>query len=148
MTRRAVRDRRESARSRWIQAWPGGAIIGVVNGIAREATYGKRIGTLRAHQVSTATALAAFAAYFSLLDRRWPIESREQAAQIGATWLVLTLGFEFGFGRLVAKLSWRELLADYNLPAGRTWPLVLAWLAGGPVVVREVRRSTNACARP
>ena len=35
-------------------------------------------------------------------------------------WLGLTLAFEFGFGRLVAKQSWEQLLADYNVAAGRT----------------------------
>jgi hypothetical protein len=124
---------------RWIQAWPGGALIGVGNGIAREATYGKVLGERAAHQVSTATAIAAFAAYFNLLQRRFPLPSAEDARRAGLAWLALTVVFEFGFGRLVAKQSWRQLLADYNLAAGRTWPLVLAWIAIGPTVIRARR---------
>jgi hypothetical protein len=58
-------------------------------------------------------------------------------------WLGLTLAFEFGFGRLVAKQSWEQLLADYNVAAGRTWPLVLAWLATGPELTRRYIRSTH-----
>jgi hypothetical protein len=42
-------------------------------------------------------------------------------------------------GRAVAKTSWQDLLADYNLAEGRTWPLVLAWIALGPAIVREVQ---------
>ena len=129
-----------SARRRWIAAWPGGAAIGVANGVLRQATYAKRLGELPAHQVSTATAIVAFAAYFTWLERRWPIRDRAEALQIGASWLTLTVAFEFAFGRRVAKLSWRELLADYNLAAGRTWPLVLAWLTLGPEIVRTVDR--------
>ena len=114
-------------------------MIGVLNGIAREATYSKRLGNQTAHQVSTGTAIAAFAAYFCLLERRWPIGDRREALVIGGAWLGLTVAFEFGFGRAVAKQTWRELLADYNLAAGRTWPLVLAWIAAGPAVVDELK---------
>lgn len=127
---------------RWIQAWPGGALIGVGNGIAREATYGKVLGERAAHQVSTATAIAAFAAYFELLQRRYPLASAQEARLTGLAWLGLTVAFEFGFGRLVAKHSWQQLLDDYNVTAGRTWPLVLAWLALGPGVVRARRGVT------
>ena len=128
------------ARRRWIAAWPGGAAIGVANGVLRQATYAKRLSEMPAHQLSTATAITAFAAYFAWLERRWPIRDRAEALQIGGVWLGLTIAFEFTFGRRVAKLSWQELLADYNLAAGRTWPLVLTWLALGPEVVRSLDR--------
>jgi hypothetical protein len=45
-------------------AWIGAAMIGVANGILREATYGKRIGERSANQLSALTAIVAFAAYF------------------------------------------------------------------------------------
>jgi hypothetical protein len=128
--------------SRWTTAWLGGAAIGVVNGIAREKTYGRALGEHAAHNVSGATAVAGFAGYFALLQRRWPIPSTRGALAIGAGWLSLTVAFEFGFGRLVAKQSWDELLADYDVAAGRTWPFVLAWIALGPAFVRR------ACPRP
>ena len=51
----------------------------------------------------------------------------------------MTVAFEFGFGRLVAKASWEELLADYNLASGRLWPLVLAWIALGPEATHKWR---------
>jgi len=38
---------------------------------------------------------------------------------VGASWLVMTVGFELGFGRLVAKQSWEELLAGYDVTRGR-----------------------------
>jgi hypothetical protein len=123
----------------WIAAWPGAAVVGVADGIVREATYGKRLPEAAAHQVSTATAITTFVLYFPFLDERWPIENEDRAWTIGATWLALTVGFEFVFGRLVAKASWDELLADYNLARGRTWPLVLAWIGLGPWVTRKLR---------
>ena len=117
----------------------GGAAIGVGNGIAREATFGRSLAEHRAHQLSCATGIAAFAAYFSALQRRWPLPTRGEALGVGASWLALTVAFELGFGRTVAKLSWQELLADYRLDRGRLWPLVLAWIAAGPAVTRELR---------
>ena len=125
---------------RYTVAWLGGVVIGVANGTARELTYRKRVGELAAHQISTATAIALFAAYFWGLERRWPIPSRRSALGIGATWLLLTVAFEFGFGHYVAKKSWPELLRDYDLSEGRVWGLVLAWLAFCPLAVRELTR--------
>lgn len=129
----------QSVRNRWLAAWPGGALLGVANGVLREATFAKVIGERAAHAASGATAVAAFAGYFSVLQRRWPIPAKGDALKIGGAWLAMTVAFEFGFGRAVAKQSWEELFADYNLAEGRTWPLVLAWIALGPAVVREVQ---------
>jgi len=110
-----------------------------VNGVLREATFAKVLSPRAAHPASGATAIAAFAGYFSILQRRWPIPTTRGALTIGAWWVGLTVAFEFGFGRAVAKQSWQELLADYNLAEGRTWPLVLAWVAFGPAVIRELQ---------
>jgi hypothetical protein len=122
---------------RWLLAWLGAAAIGVANGITREATYGRRLDGETANRVSALTAVAAFATYFRLLQRRWPLGRRSEALRIGGAWLALTVAFEFTFGRLVAKKPWRELAADYNVARGRLWPLVLAWIALGPEVARR-----------
>jgi len=128
---------------RWIKAWAGAALIGITNGIAREKTYGGGLSEQTAHQVSVATAIAAFALYFRVLDERWPIEDDQQARTIGGCWLAMTVAFEFefefGFGRAVAKESWEDLLADYDVARGRLWPMVLAWIGVGPVVTRRLR---------
>jgi hypothetical protein len=59
-------------------------VVGVADGIVREATYGKRLPEAAAHQVSTATAITAFLLYFRFLDERWPIENEDRAWTIGA----------------------------------------------------------------
>lgn len=124
----------------WLLAWFGGVVIGVVNGIVREKVYARRVGEATAHRVSSATAIAAFAGWFCILQRRAPLRSLHQALGVGLAWVVMTVGFEFGFGRLVARQSWRGLLADYDLRRGRLWPLVLAWIGIGPAVTRTMRR--------
>jgi hypothetical protein len=64
---------------------------------------------------------------------RWPLESVRQALAVGAAWLALTLLFEFALGRL-SGLTWPQMLAEYNVAAGRWWVLVPAWVAVAPCV--------------
>ena len=128
-----------SARRAWIAAWLGGPVIGIANGTLRERAYKDRVGELAAHQLSTATAIGLFAGYFEALERRRPLPSTRAALQVGAVWLALTIAFEFGFGHCVARTSWRELLADYDLRRGRVWPLALVWITVGPAVIRARR---------
>ena len=55
------------------------------------------------------------------------------ALVVGLGWLLMTLAFEFGFGRLRGR-SWAELLVDYDLRAGRIWVLVLVVTALAPLL--------------
>ena len=89
--------------------------------------------------------MALFALWFWLLERRWPIQTPRLALRIGATWVALTVAFEFGLGRLSGR-SREEMLRDYDLREGRVWPLVLLWLGVGPAVVRAAaqRRRVSA----
>jgi hypothetical protein len=124
-------------RWQWLPAWLGGAAIGVANGATRELTYGKRLGEGDANRISALTGIAAFAVLFAALQRRWPLARRSEAVTVGGAWLLLTIGFEFGFGRAVAKKSWSELGGEYDLRRGRLWPLVLLAIATGPALARE-----------
>lgn len=66
---------------------------------------------------------------------------------IGAFWLLLTLLFEFGFGRVVQQRSWAELLEAYTFSGGNLWPIVLVvafmapWLADSVRAARPRRDS-------
>jgi hypothetical protein len=126
---------RMDARLRWIASWLGGPVVGVANGTVRELTYGRMMQERTAHQVSTATALAGFTAYFAALERLWPLPSRRAALEVGAVWTGLTVLFEFGFGHFVAHEPWSKLLADYDLRRGRLWGLIPLWLGLGPAAV-------------
>jgi hypothetical protein len=123
----------------WLIAWLAGPLIGVANGALREVAYKDRVGEPTAHQLSAGSAIALFAGYFEWLASRWPLPSTREALEVGAAWLALRVAFEFGLGRGVAHTSWDELLADYDLRKGGLWPLVLAWIALGPAVVRARR---------
>ena len=80
---------------RWTAAWLAGPAIGVANGVLRDKVYAGRLGEQRAHQVSSVVAVGLFAAYFLLLERRWPV-SRCPARSASATWVALTVLFELG----------------------------------------------------
>jgi hypothetical protein len=114
-------------------------LLAMVNGIVREATFGKHLPDLQAHQLSTLTAvvLAGLAVWlFSLWDQP---KSLRESLLIGAIWVLLTIAFEFIFGRFVVGHSWERLFQDYNLLAGRVWLIFLLWLFMLPYIAFRVR---------
>jgi len=60
--------------------------------------------------------------------------SLQDAWTIGVVWVTLTLAFEFLAGHFVFGKPWAELLADYNLMAGRIWIMVLIVTLMTPIV--------------
>jgi hypothetical protein len=125
---------------KYVLAWVPMVVIAIVNGVLRESTYGKRLSELRAHQVSTLAGLVLFTIYIGVVTAIWPLDSPGQALTVGCTWLILTLAFEFLFGRYVAGHSWGRLFQDYNLLAGRVWVLIPIWVAVAPYVFHSLGR--------
>ena len=117
---------------RYVLAWFPMVAIAIANGALRESWYGQHLSELTAHQLSTLTAIVLFGAYIWFVVRFWPPTSKAQAIAVGLLWLVMTIAFEFLFGHFVAGHTWERLLHDYNLLAGRVWPLVLVWVAVAP----------------
>lgn len=113
-------------------AWLGLVGLAILNGLAREKTYGRLMKELSAHQLSTLTGLFLFGTYAWILTGIYRIESAVQALVIGGMWLILTILFEFVFGHYVIGHPWPRLLHDYNLRQGRVWLLVLVWTALAP----------------
>ncbi|HEV2438301.1 MAG TPA: hypothetical protein VG077_20115, partial [Verrucomicrobiae bacterium] len=62
----------------------------------------------------------------------WPPSSGSQAIAIGLIWLCLTVIFEFFMGLVLMNRSLAQVLADYNLLAGRVWLIFLVWLTVAP----------------
>ena len=126
---------------RYLLAWLPMIVIAVANGALREAWLVPWLGDHGARQVSTLLLVAFFAVYIAIVTRTWPIVSGVQALAVGALWLVLTLAFEFALGRFVSGLSWREMLAEYDLAAGRLWVLVPIWVALAPYLFFRLRHT-------
>jgi len=122
-----------------VAAWV--AILGamVVNGLLRTVVLVPQLGEHHARQVSSILGACLVVTLAGAFVLRLPDPRRAPLGGVGALWGLLTLAFEFGFGRFVSGLSWTEMLADYDLGAGRLWSLVLAatvvapWLWGAAV---------------
>ncbi len=125
---------------RYFLAWFPMVLIAVANGALREAYLVPRLGDHSARQVSTLLLIVLFAIYIGLVVRTWPPASGGQALAVGAMWLVLTLTFEFALGRFVSGLSRQQMLAEYDLAAGRLWALVPIWVGIAPYVFFRVWR--------
>lgn len=117
---------------RYLLAWLPMVAIAVANGALRDLWYGKRMSELSAHQLSTAVGFVLLGVYIWVVMRLWPPASVEHAWAVGALWFVLTLAFEFLFGRYVVRKSWQHLFHDYNLLAGRVWVVIPLWVAVAP----------------
>ena len=109
--------------------------IAVFNGFIREATYGRKVAEQHAHQLSTVLGMLFTGIAVWGFSRYAPIESERTAVYIGAIWLGLTVAFEFLFGRFVGGYSWKKLVFDYNLLAGRVWLIFLLWIIVLPYIV-------------
>jgi hypothetical protein len=106
-------------------------LLAVLNGALRDLGYKKYVGSLTAHQISTFTLIILFAFYIGYIINRFPPVSSTQAILIGTIWVILTLSFEFGFGRYRGN-SWLVLFADYNVLKGRIWVLIPVWVLIAP----------------
>lgn len=123
---------------RWILAWLGAPILGIVNGATREALYKDAAGEKAAGVISTGTLLGLLAGYMSLLERRWPLNGGREALSVGAGWAALTIAFETAFGRWVEGESWSTVLEQYDVRAGNAWAVVPAAIAVGPELARRL----------
>ena len=122
----------------YLLAWIALAAIGTLNGILREATYGKKVSELTAHQISTLTGILFSGLFVWGLNQIWPLESERQAWSVGICWFLLTVAFEFGFGHFVFGNSWGRLFADYNILQGRVWSLFLLWTLFLPIIIFRI----------
>lgn len=115
-------------------AWFPMLLIAVINGSFRDLWYKKYLGELRAHQLSTLTLFIFFTVYIRFVIKKYPPASSAIAMALGLYWMLLTLAFEFGFGRMRGN-SWEKLLADYNIAAGRIWVLIPLFLLIAPYII-------------
>jgi hypothetical protein len=98
-------------------------VLASLNGAVRDLVVAPHIGDTVARVISTLI-LCGLVLLVTWLSIRWVgPHSRRQALAVGLFWLVLTLAFEVGAGRLSGK-SWSVVLADYDVLRGRIWVLV------------------------
>jgi len=117
-------------------AWFGFMAIAVTTGVLRELLLTPRLGEHTAHQAGTLLVCLLIAAVIVPTIRRLR-PTPAQALAIGAAWVAMTVAFEIGVFHFIVGHPLSVLLADYNLAAGRLWPLVLItellmpWIVAG-----------------
>lgn len=127
----------------WIKAavlWMAILVLAILNGAFRDTMltpeFGSVVGfTLSGFILSICIVLVAFAAapwYGRLNSRQW--------FAVGLFWLVLTLIFEFGFGRSLQQKSWGELFSAYTFQGGNIWPIVLLVTFLSPWLAAKLRK--------
>jgi hypothetical protein len=105
----------------------------VANGAVRESALTPRLGRGVAHAASTVT-LSLLILAIGWVTMPWIApRTLQDAWTIGVVWVALTIAFEFLAGHFVFGRPWNELLADYNLLAGRIWLMVLVVTLMTPV---------------
>ena len=119
---------------KYVIGWFPLVLIAIVNGTFRQIAFQQALGELHAHQLSTAIGIVLFGVYIYWYVRRSKLQSMSEAVQIGILWMLLTIAFEFGLGRIVLGRDWSVLLHDYNLIEGRVWVIVLIWVAVAPSI--------------
>ena len=94
------------------------AVTEVIHGYLRVRFLNRRVGDRRARQIAVGTGSLLILG-ITALTIAWvgPATPRE-ALTVGGLWLVLMLGFEFAFGRLVFRASWDRLRADFDWQRG------------------------------
>ncbi len=125
-------------RLEYLLAWLPMVPLAIGNAGLRESLLRKHLSELRAHQVSTLTCAGLLGVYMGVILQIWPLDGPITAAQVGALWLVLTLAFEFLAGHYLFKTPWSRILHDYDLVAGRVWPLLLLWIFLFPPIFFEL----------
>jgi hypothetical protein len=126
---------------RYVIAWVPMLIIAIANGALRQLTFGRVMSEIHAHQFSTVIGAVLIGLFVYVVIRKWPPSSAKQSFWIGLIWLMLTVAFEFAFGRWAMHRTWVQLLGDYNPAAERVWIVFLAWLTVAPYVFFKVRNA-------
>lgn len=101
-------------------------VLAILNAGLREKVYARRMKELSAHQLGSGVFIAViFIVTWAFLGLTGATYTMADLVELGVLWLLLTIVFEFLFGRFVMGHPWSRLLTDYNLLKGRVWTLVL-----------------------
>jgi hypothetical protein len=115
-------------------------VIASLNGAFREGVLVARLGRGLGQAVSTIM-LSVLILGIGWISTPWIAPGTLQDAWlIGVMWVLLTLAFEFLGGHFLFGKPWTELLADYNLLAGRIWVMVLIVTLMTPIIAFTKQR--------
>jgi hypothetical protein len=116
-------------------------LIGVefIHGILRAIFLVRVVGDFPARQIGVFTGSALILLVACLFAPWLRAPDTKALMLIGVLWLVLTVGFELGFGHFVFGRSWESLGEDYDVPHGGLLPFGLMVLTFSPLIAARVR---------
>lgn len=114
-------------------------ICAVLNGTFRESVLVPRLGSIPAFITSGILLSLCIVAVSAALVPWFGQRPVSGYLLLGVFWLVLTLVFEFGFGRVLQHKTWPQLLEAYTFRGGNLWPLVLIVTTLAPLLAAYLR---------
>ena len=111
-------------------------VLAIVNAGFRTKVLENKMSELHAHQVASLLYISIIfvISYVYVLFLRLHVTILDLVL-IGATWVVLTIVFEFLFGHYVMHHPWEHLFKDYDLRKGRLWALVVVSIITAPLLM-------------
>ena len=116
-------------------------IIGAesVHGALRMKLLAPVVGDFRARQISVFTGALLILGITWLFIRWIRAETTRSLVKVGVGWVVLTLLFEVGLGRLALDYSWRRIFSDYDISRGGLMSLGVVFLTFAPLLAAKLR---------
>jgi hypothetical protein len=115
----------------------------IVHGILRTWWLAPIVGDFRSRQMAVFSGSLLILSIVSLTVERLRVRSTGRLVSIGVLWVVLTVGFEIGVGRLVLHYPWSRLASDYDLARGGLLPIGLLVMALSPWLATHSRSATR-----
>jgi hypothetical protein len=128
---------------RSIEVWLVISAAEVIHGVARTVFLQPFVGDFPARQISVFTGSLIIVG-IAFLFRRWiGATDLRDCAIVGATWVVLTVGFEIFLGRVVLDLTWERILSDYNIARGGLMLFGLMVMFLAPLIALKTARVSD-----
>jgi hypothetical protein len=126
---------------RAVAVWLLVMAVEFVHGTLRWFFLRPRVGDFRSGQIGVITGSLLFLLIVYLCEPWMKLQSAGDGLRAGALWLVLTLAFEWSFGRYIAGRSWENMAVEYDLSRGGLMPIGLAVFALSPWIAYRWRNS-------
>ncbi len=110
-----------------------------VHGILRGVLLVPIVGDLPARQIGVLIGSLLIFAVAYLVIRWIAAQTKLQFLAVGLLWVVLTILFEIGLGRLVLGLPWERLTEDYDVTRGGFMGVGLLFMAAAPWLAAWLR---------
>lgn len=126
----------------WLKAaalWLAILVLAILNGLLRENALVPAFGNFTGFIASgSILSICIFLVAFTTAQCYGPLTS-SQWLLVGLFWLLLTVVFEFSFGRVVQHKTWAELFVAYTFREGNIWPVVLVSTLLSPWLAAKLR---------